>query len=57
MLLSFLLRSLFLTDSIISVVITGILSGTISMFLTVTMTAIYNQAIEKEPVTVDYRDA
>jgi len=57
MLLSFLLRSLFLTDSIISVIITGILSGTISMFLTVTMTAVYNQAIDKEPVTVDYRDA
>ncbi|MBI9015056.1 MAG: hypothetical protein JEZ08_22685 [Clostridiales bacterium] len=57
MLVSFLLRSLFLSESIVTIIITGILSGIISMFLTITMTAVYNQAIEKEPETSDYRDA
>lgn len=57
MLLSFLLRSLFSTDSNVSMIVTGILSGIISMFLTITMTAVYNQAMDKEPENMEMRDA
>ena len=57
MLVSFLLRNLFLSDSIVSIVITGLLQGTITMFLTITMTAVYTQTIDKELVTMEMRDA
>jgi len=57
MLLSFILRNMLLTESIISVIVAGTVQVSLTMFLTVTMTAVYNQTIDKEPVTVDYRDA